>query len=218
MFVGQLESSPSYDPAKAFAQHLRDLVKDHSRSSRPSSSSDCDTLVGSESPNSPRSPTDKEFPEVTRLHLVDKPPPRPQALSEKASLDMINELHNEIGLGICMNMLTNELATALFKQHPSENADRASGLQIRLMIEAYETLQDHVRNELYDAFVSGKELDPHVQEYEAILERWLDSLYAVYEVAQEKKPTCEVIKEVEEEENDWPLRRSQDSAETFVSC
>jgi hypothetical protein len=195
-------------------QSLRDLVKEQSR---PGSSSDCDTLVGSESPTSPISPMQKNFPEVSRLQLIDKPPPRPQSLSKKASLDMINELHDEIGLGICMNLLTNELATALFKQHPSENQDRASGLQIRLMIEAYETLQQHVRKELYDAHVNGLEVDSHVQEIEVILERWLDSLYTVYNIAQEKKPSCEVIKEVDEE-YDWPLRRSEESGRTYVSC
>jgi hypothetical protein len=184
-------------------QSLRDLVKEHSRSPRPSSSSDCDTLIGTESPKSPRSPIEKHFPEVSRLQLIDKPPPRPQTLGKTASLDMINELHDEIGLGICMNLLTDELATALFKQYPSEHEDRASSLQIRLMIEAYETLQEHVRQELYDAFVNGEELDRHVQEIEAILERWLDSLYVVYENSQ-KKDAFEAIEEVEEE-YEWPL-------------
>jgi hypothetical protein len=197
-------------------QSLRDLVKEQSRSPRSSSSSDCDTLVGTESPKSPRSPIEKGFPEIARLQLIDKPPPRPQALSKKASLDIIKQLHDVIGLDLCTNLLTNELATALLQQYPSEHQDQASGPQIRLMIEAYEILQEHVRRELYDAFVNGQELDSHVQEIEVNLERWLDSLYDLYDTSQ-KKASCEVIREVEEE-YEWPLRRSEDSANTYVSC
>lgn len=116
-----------------------------------------------------------------------------------------------------MDLLTNELATALFKQHPSENQDRASGLQVLLMIEAYETLQQHVRKEIHDAAVAGQEVDDHVRNMEAILDRWLESLYAIYE-SSEKRSSCEIIKE---EEEDWPLRRSEDSGDsgrTYVSC
>lgn len=115
-----------------------------------------------------------------------------------------------------MDLLTNELATALFKQHPSENHDRASGLQVLLMIEAYETLQQHVRKEIQEAAVAGKEVDDHVRNMEAILDRWLESLYAIYD-SSEKRSSCEIIKE----EEDWPLRRSEDSVDsgrTYVSC
>ncbi|CAG8981764.1 hypothetical protein HYALB_00004706 [Hymenoscyphus albidus] len=184
-------------------QSLRDMVKEQQSLSQ--SPSDCNTLVGSEAP------------EVDKLQLVDKPPRSTPTLGEKEPIKIINELHDEIGLGICMSLLTNELATALFKQHPSENQDQASGLQILLMIEAYETLRQHVRKEVQDADIAGEEVDSHVRNIEGILDRWLESLYSIYGSSTDRM-SCEVMKEEDEE---WPLRRSEDSSDsgrTYVSC
>ncbi|CAG8950945.1 hypothetical protein HYFRA_00006342 [Hymenoscyphus fraxineus] len=196
-------------------QSLRDMVKEQqSQSQTPSC---CDTLVGSESPESPSSPVRSTFPEVEKLQLVYKPPRSAPKLDEKEPIKIINELHDEIGLGICMSLLTNELTTALFKQHPSEKQDRASGLQILLMIEAYETLREHVRKEVQDADIAGEEVDSHVRNIEGILDRWLESLYSIYGSSTDRM-ICEVIKEEDEE---WPLRRSEDSSDsgrTYVSC
>jgi hypothetical protein len=183
--------------------------------------SDCDTLVGIESPTSvPSSPTRSHFPEVSQLHLVDKPVVRPLTPAEQSALDTVNAIHNEIGLGICMNLLTNELASTLLKQSSTAQDDRASGLQILLMIEAYETLQQHIRKELHEAFLRGEEIDSHEKDIELILDQWLDALYAVYDRAQARAPEFEAIQEAEEEDDDtvYSRRSLEDSVRTFVTA
>ncbi|KAG9228756.1 hypothetical protein BJ875DRAFT_346205, partial [Amylocarpus encephaloides] len=211
-FIGQLESkSAPYDLAQTLAQQyqdilplptltpipelkhrrksirkinchasLRDLVKEQSRP--PSLASDCDTLVGFESPTSLAGSQTKDcFPEITNLNLMDKQITGPLTPSEQNALETFNTIHNEIGLGICMDLLTNELASTLLKQNPTAIDDRASGLQILLMIEAYETLQQHIRKELHATSVRGEEVDGHLKDIDLILDQWLDSLYAIYD-------------------------------------
>jgi hypothetical protein len=191
---------------------LRDLIKEHANSF---SHSDCETLCGSESPGSATSPTSptKSYFEVKQLKLVDKPPRRmftpnlqvPPGLDDNIALQMVSEL------------LTNELCSALFKHHPREKGDRASSLQILLMIEAYENLQQQVRREGYDSHLVGRPGDGHVEAVDGILDHWLDVLYAMYDRSQQEKGGCEKIEEVEEiEEEDWPLRPSMDSQATCV--
>ncbi|KAH6672335.1 hypothetical protein B0J14DRAFT_483010 [Halenospora varia] len=192
-------------------QSLRDLMKEHSRST---SYSDCDTLVGSDVSESPTSPTQKfsEIQTPQKLHLVDKASKR-ASLPEKLILDPTIE--DDVGLQICTNLLTNELASALFRQHPSEQEDRASGLQILLMIEAYESMQQDIRRELYESQATGHKMDSHVKYIDGILDQWLEALYAVYDRAELKKKKCEAIKEVDEEE-DWSPRHSEDSQVTCI--
>ncbi|KAF4628444.1 hypothetical protein G7Y89_g9710 [Cudoniella acicularis] len=190
-------------------QSLRDMIKEHSKSL---SYSDCDTLVGSDVSDSPTSPT-RKFPEINKFHLVDKIPRQAPVSEELANMDP--GIEHDIGLQICMNLLTNELASALFRQHPTEKEDRASGLQILLMIEAYEAMQQQIRRELYNSHVTGHGMDSHVRYVDGILDHWLDALYAVYDRSQLKKNHYAPIKEVEEEE--WPPRRSEDSQATCVN-
>ena len=104
-----------------------------------------------------------------------------------------------------MDLLTNALATAFFRQHPTENEDRASGLQILLMIEAYETVQQHVRQQLYDPQVTGQE-NGSLRSMERILNHWLEVLHSVYDRSEEAKrnkklleheqPLCNSLQEV----------------------
>ncbi|KAK0122041.1 hypothetical protein ONS95_010305 [Cadophora gregata] len=183
---------------------LRDLVKQHSQcGASPSPStpgSDAETLVGSP----PCSPLDADFEkEVSsdrRSLFSSSPHPHHQTQihdisdeDDELSLPALSKSapENDIGLKICTELLTNELTTALLRHHQpleteTEAKDRASGLQILLMIEAYETVQSQVRRMLYDARVTGKQFG-HVSEAERILEHWLKALYAVYDREQEEE-------------------------------
>lgn len=163
---------------------LRDLVKEHEHHSPPPSTpgSDVDTLVGS--PAWPRSPSDSEFDknslppldEVQELYTND----------DGAPLPPIPDLNNDIGLKICADLLTNELASSLLQHQPPEPGMQASGLQILLLIEAYETVQQRVRQLSCESHGTGKNMD-HVRSTEMILEHWLQVLYAVYDRSVEKK-------------------------------
>jgi hypothetical protein len=78
----------------------------------------------------------------------------------------------DVGLQICLNLLTNELATAVFQQHTTKSENGASALQIWFMIEAYESIQHHLRQ---------KCRDDQVKSVEAVLNHWLEALYSLYE-------------------------------------
>lgn len=188
---------------------LRDLIKDQaeheSETSPPlTACSDAETLVGSES--TPASPTGKGF-ATEKLPVVAFE----KALTGKdnrASL-ALSDFDNDIGLKICIDLLTNELATVLFQHHPAGTRDRASGLQILLMIESYEAVQQHVRKQLFDAHVTGRRMD-HLQEVERILDHWLQVLYSVYDRSQDRKSKESLRQE------DWPLQSLDE--EEYYSC
>ncbi|KAL2061301.1 hypothetical protein VTL71DRAFT_7574 [Oculimacula yallundae] len=188
---------------------LRDLVKQHSQCAPSPSTpgSDVETLVGSPPCSPPCSPIQEDF-EKTYTH-------RP--LLSRRSLDSDDEqsfpslnVETDIGLKICTELLTNELAAALLRHHATSASsetgtkDRAAGLQILLMIEAYETVQQQIRNMLYYSHVTGKQFN-HVQDAEMILEHWLQALYAVYDREQEEENARNRL------EYEWPLRRSTES-------
>lgn len=245
LFVGQLERTPEIDPAKCLAEEyradlpqraytpciellkpprrklrkmkcqvsLRDTIKEHAKSF---SYSDSETLVGSESPRSPASTISpsKSYFEIKRLNLVDKPPKR-MLTPDSQAWDALPGLDDDIALQMCTNLLTTELATALFRHHPTEKQDRASGLQILLLIEAYEAMQQQNRRERYDSHLNGEFEDSHVEAVDLILDHWLNALYAMYDRAQESNKSYEIIEEAGEEK--WPLRRSENSQATCVN-
>lgn len=164
---------------------LRDIVKEHSNRTHSVAYSDAETLVGSESPASQHSPTRGEF-EKVKLPIIHP--------HEQAGADPMAVFDDDIGLKICVDLLTNELASQLFRQHPAEREDRASGLQILLMIEAYETVQQHVRQKLCDPHVS-QEMKDHVRSVDRILKYWLKVLYSVYDQSQEKNFQNKAVEE-----------------------
>jgi hypothetical protein len=94
------------------------------------------------------------------------------------SLDTNSCADANIGLQICLDLLTNELASATFRHHPAECEFRASGLQIWLMIEAYESVRHRLRQE-YRADYFGP--------IEEVLSHWLQALYSVYQLSQAKE-------------------------------
>ena len=167
---------------------LRDSIKEDPSRGHSVAYSDAETLVGSESPSPPPSPTETEdhF-EEAKSPLLD---PHDRSLSDSMAI-----FEDDIGLKICVDLLTTELATALFRQHPAERGDRASGLQILLMIEAYEAIQKNVRQQLCDPHVT-QEMADHVKSVDRILRYWLKVLYSVYDQSQEMKGK----KKVDEEE------------------
>ncbi|KAG4439028.1 hypothetical protein IFR05_005492 [Cadophora sp. M221] len=222
---------------------LRDLVRQHEQwapSLSPSTpGSDAETLIGSP----PCSPLDGEFEKGSPRRALPLsgtfPRPRHESYtprqSQRHKQDSDNDSDSEhslpttpnpdpetdIGLKICTELLTHELATALLRHHPTSTStststptDRASGLQILLMIEAYETVQSHVRRMLYDAHVTGKRFS-HVRDAERILEHWLQALYAVYdrEQEEERRATEKGRGVVEYEyEYEWPARSEMEVA------
>lgn len=155
---------------------LRDVVKQHSNRTHSVAYSDAETLVGSESP------TSLHFPAGGELEKVKLPITHPH---EQSVVDPMAIFDDDIGLKICVDLLTNELASQLFRQHPAEREDRASGLQILLMIEAYETIQKTIKQKLCDREMST-EMKDHVRSVDKILKYWLKVLYSVYDQSQEK--------------------------------
>jgi hypothetical protein len=161
---------------------LRDLVKDQSERPLSTLSSDTDTLVGSASPTSQLSPTKGEFDqEEVALFKTHR---NPYLMVNEADCSR-SALDHNIGLKICVDLLTNELATALFRQHPAESEDRASGLQILLLIEAFEGIQRQARQRRHN--LHRQTADHYVEEMENILNHWLEVLYLVYDQSQEKR-------------------------------
>jgi hypothetical protein len=164
---------------------LRDLVKDQSERPLSTPSSDTDTLVGSASPISQLSPTKGEFghEEIALSETHESP----HLMDDEADCSH-SALDHNIGLKICVDLLTNELATALFRQHPAESEDRASGLQILLLIEAFEGIQRQARQRRHNSHHTTEQTaDHYVGEVENILNHWLEVLYSVYDQSQEKR-------------------------------
>ena len=135
--------------------------------------SDCDTLVGSESPSSPCTPTSGYFPRAKPSLTVDT---KINRHTHASSL----EDGTSAGFQVCLDLLTEQLATGLFKKHPAEHLDRASGLQILLMIEAYESVLQHIRGEIAGPHLSGLRLS-QLAEIEETLDHWVRALYSVYD-------------------------------------
>ncbi|GAB0136106.1 hypothetical protein EsDP_00004422 [Epichloe bromicola] len=101
----------------------------------------------------------------TLIEEIDVPTVHRKPLPATAAADP-----DAVRLQIGFELLTRELSTALADR--SANASRdASGLQIRVMIEAYERLRDRI---------SAMEVqDPQLKSTGAIFESWLDALRTV---------------------------------------
>lgn len=159
-------------------QSLRDLVTCQEIIPESPSHSDSDTLCGSESPHSLASPSSGHFSFKSCEEY-------PEPVAEELPRDEAAEEHNGIAFKICLDMLTDELATGLFKKHPTEALNRASGLQIMLMIESYEQVQQHIRREIYGTHVTEIR-QSHVKALE-ILDNWLEALYSLYDTSNPAK-------------------------------
>lgn len=147
-------------------QSLRDLVTCQENIAH----SDSETLVGTPSLGSP-----------TSGHFSWKPSPEPQGFENEEESNAIAEENGQpdVGFQICMDLLMSELAAGLSEKHPTEKSNRVPGLQILLMIEAYESVQQQIRQEIQDAHVTGARLD-EVKALEKTLDNWLGALDALY--------------------------------------
>jgi hypothetical protein len=155
-------------------QSLRDIVE----RDEPTISihSDCETLVGSDTPPSPLTPTSGHFPRekspTFSFNFDSKTPQNSRVMSP--------EDKSGAGFQVCLELLTDHLARGLFKKHPAEHLDRGSGLQILLMIEAYESILQHIRGEISDPRLTCVRLS-HLGDIEQTLDHWLRALYSVYD-------------------------------------
>ncbi|RKF59801.1 hypothetical protein OnM2_057052 [Erysiphe neolycopersici] len=178
---------------------LRDLSKDQEESQlkRPRTDSDCDveTLVGSET-TSPDSKIHDEFWRVPSTQKPSYPSIKPDRSGD-----------SDIGLQICVDLLTNELASILFRHHPVEDNDRASELQILLMIEAYETIQKQIHEKAMEPHVTVH----HVRYLEQLLDNWLDVLYDLYERSR-------LPQHPEHEDKDEKMRKIHDNHIEYVEA
>ena len=62
------------------------------------------------------------------------------------------------------------------------SGNRVSGLQILLMIEAYEALQQQLREEMLSSHVPDFS-EEHVKTVESTLNHWLQALRSIYELS-----------------------------------
>jgi hypothetical protein len=166
-------------------QSLRDLVEAEEQQPRFSIQSDCDTLVGSESPPSPLTPTSGHFnhekSEFTDFEFGFKKPSISRGASEMERMSNLQLTQgNDVGFQLCLDLLTEQLASGLFKKHPTEELNRASSLQILLMIEAYESVQQQLLLEKSNG-QDARSQSNHVGEIEQTLDHWLRALYSIYE-------------------------------------
>lgn len=148
------------------SRSLRSLCKKHERCE---SLSDSETLVGSESPKAPLSPWLKHEKKTSSTSTFNCYSPDEEDFKEEV-------FDNDMALKKCMELLSNELSTVISSQPLSPSANRnSSGLQILLMIESYEKVQQHLRQNIKD------HEDGKIEDVERILEYWLKVLYSVYD-------------------------------------
>ncbi|PQE24402.1 mating-type switching swi10 protein [Rutstroemia sp. NJR-2017a BVV2] len=164
-------------------ESLRDLCKSHSVS--PFSASDCETLVGSDGGTSPRHSLYQDELKNNPFDAGTGDLPRPNKILEESS-----PVEQDVGLQICSDLLTSKLRTALHRQ--DLNDKKLSGLQILLMIEAYESVREQLREDY--------QRDRHVTDTEAVLDNWIEALYTIYEESI-------LSKRYDKGNNRFPLRR-----------
>jgi hypothetical protein len=77
-----------------------------------------------------------------------------------------------------LNLLTTELFRGIFCQHPTESESRASGLQIWLIIEAYQVVQRCLRQQYSNNYARS---------IGAVLDHWLQALHWLYDLSHLEK-------------------------------
>jgi len=112
-----------------------------------------------------------------------------ETLCSENSVANVDERFSELsssaknpGIDLCLGLLTCELAGIFFQQHPKEHQDRASKLQIQLMIEGYEDVLyklQHSPGILQKMGLSAEDLITT----EKIIHHWLEVLYYLYDLA-----------------------------------
>ncbi|KAF5877879.1 uncharacterized protein Bfra_000041 [Botrytis fragariae] len=145
-------------------ESLRDLCRRNATS--PSEASDCETLVGSDGRGSPHSSIFKGDEKNNKFRVENVLPPTCEPLDKTSDQD--------ISLQICLNLLTSKLSTSLQQDyHTTEQGNKASSLEILLMIEAYESIRKGLRAGSRDLHVTSAA--------ETALDQWIQALYTIYE-------------------------------------
>lgn len=147
--------------------------------------SDTETLVGTPPLGSPSSQCFSFRSRNDQLESDEDPQP--------VFLDIENQ-EQDVGFQMCLDLLTSELSTGLSKSHPTTNKETSSGLQILLMIEAYEAIQKQIQDEIDGGHVTGEKLE-QAKDVEQSLSNWLDALNALYD---KERSTKLVVKSREE--------------------
>ena len=143
-----------------------------SRSTRRHSS-DSETLLGSDSEMHPDTPALNPF---SNSDLDAIKPIRDNHHSTGPDPAMPD---NDIGMELCIDLLATNLAAALHRQHPTGPGNSASRLQMLLLIEAYESLQQKMRQQQQLHATDGT--NEHVGMVDDALDHWLQALSSVHE-------------------------------------
>lgn len=183
---GVSPSDPEAPQQSVIEHHIEKLHSSRSRFLRGSfeshcnrrHSSDSETLIGSDTETSPSSPALRSIAN-SNLHTI-KMIQDCQISNSQDGLLGSTMSENNIGMQLCMDLLTNDLVTALHRHHPAETGYRVSGLQILLMIEAYEALQQQLREEIFGCHVTDLQAED-VKAVESTLDHWLQALRSIYE-------------------------------------
>ncbi|TEY77491.1 hypothetical protein BOTCAL_0054g00200 [Botryotinia calthae] len=146
-------------------ESLRDLCRRNTTS--PSEASDCETLVGSDGRGSPHSLIFKRDEKDHNFGVKSVESPTCEPLDKTSLSDQ------DISLQICLNLLTSKLSTSLQQDHHSTTENKASSLEILLMIEAYESIRNGLRAGSRDLHVTSTA--------ETALDQWIQALYTIYE-------------------------------------
>lgn len=133
------------------------------------------TLVGSESHGvCPLTPVPGSFPRE------ESPPPAFDVWKSPSPSVASHDGQTAAGFQVCLELLTEQLAAGLFKRHPVEHLNRASGLQLQLMIEAYQSVLQHIRGETTIPHLTGLQLG-NLADIEQTVDHWVRALHAVYD-------------------------------------
>ncbi|TGO58681.1 hypothetical protein BCON_0052g00250 [Botryotinia convoluta] len=147
-------------------ESLRDLCRRNATS--PSEASDCETLVGSDGRGSPHSSIFKGDEKNNNFGVENVASPTCEPLDKTSLSDQ------DISLQICLNLLTSKLSTSLQQDHHTmEQENKASSLEILLMIEAYESIRKGLQAGSRDLHVTSAA--------ETALDQWIQALYTIYE-------------------------------------
>lgn len=223
-YIGQLEQASSQmDNAQLFAEQyqnilpprtptpgtqqrlrkvrcqpsLKDLVKDQAKSSPPSSPrSECDTLIGSESPSSTY-----DYDQEDQLFHTKGLSSTIQLVDRDSGISVAEIYEDDIDDKASADYLIDEISTSLLSHEQSEFLSHASLGQIMLTIEAYQSIQE----EFYQKLQESRAVDVSEEQVNAtkqLLENWLDVLYAAYDEFEEKRRDSGFGDE------DWPLSNS----------
>ena len=155
------------------SQNLRDLSR---RTSSSESASRISTLVSTDL-SSLAEPPESSLPRGSPCKTSNTVEPSSGTACKNRKPEQ-----SYVGLQICLDLLTDELANALYRQGPAESGDRrkrASHLQVLLLIEAYEGLLATCRQKLL--WQDRREEREDIRSTVRILDHWLEALYVIYD-------------------------------------